>query len=585
MMVRQIAWKVGGQQGEGIESTGEIFAKTLNRLGYHLYGYRHFSSRIKGGHTNNNIRISTTPVQAIADQVDILVAFDQESIDFCFHELRPGAIILAESTIQPHLPPGKDVILCPLPLIALATEAGAARMKNMVAIGASLALLGISSKLCQDVIREIFSAKGDTVVNSNLVALQSGETALRALFPEQHPDLHLAPGDGQKRLFMIGNETTALGLLAGGCRFMSAYPITPASDIMEYLTKKLPQFGGIMVQTEDEIAAVTMAIGANHAGVRAITASSGPGLALMTEAIGLAGMTETPLVVIDVQRAGPSTGMPTKEEQADLLAMLHASPGEIPKIVIAPDSAEAAFYDSIEALNLAEEFQCPVILLSDLQLGMAQQTISDLDYGRIQIRRGKLDLHPQLPEQLEPIPCKRFALSDDDISPRFLPGVKNGIFHVTGLEHDELGRPAEGAANRQVQTEKRLRKLDSLHFADPVRLDQRHATPDLLLVGWNATGGAIAEARERLEADNISANCAQVRLLQPFPAATLAPLLATARQVVVIEQNATGQLAQLLRMNLPESAAKIVSLCKYDGNPFKPGEIDAGIREVLHGHS
>jgi 2-oxoglutarate ferredoxin oxidoreductase subunit alpha len=584
-MVQQVAWKVGGQQGEGIESTGEIFAKTLNRLGYHLYGYRHFSSRIKGGHTNNNIRISTTAVQAIADQVDILVAFDQESIDFCFDELRPGAMILAESAIQPHLPPGKDVILCPLPLTALATEAGAARMKNMVAVGASLSLLGISSELCQDVVREIFAAKGEAVVNSNLVALQSGETALRALFPEQHPDLRLPPGDGRKRLFMIGNEAAALGALAGGCRFMAAYPITPASDIMEYLTKKLPQFGGVMVQTEDEIAAVTMAIGANHAGVRAITASSGPGLALMTEAIGLAGMTETPLVVIDVQRAGPSTGMPTKEEQADLLAMLYAGPGEIPKIVIAPDSAEAAFYDAIEALNLAEEFQCPVILLSDLQLGMAQQTLPDLDYGRIQIRRGKLDLHPQLPEQIEPVPCKRFLLSDDGISPRFLPGVKNGIFHVTGLEHDEIGRPAEGAANRQAQTEKRLRKLDSLTFTDPVRIDQRHTTPDLLLVGWNATAGAINEARERLEADGITANCAQVRLLHPFPTPTLTPLLAAARQVIVIEQNATGQLAQLLRMNLPESAEKIVSLRKYDGNPFKPGEINSGIREVLHGHS
>lgn len=583
-MVQQIAWKVGGQQGEGIESTGEIFAKTLNRLGYHLYGYRHFSSRIKGGHTNNNIRISTTPVQAIADQVDILVAFDQESIDFSFHELRPGAMIIAESNLQPHLPAGTNVILCPLPLTALATEAGAAQMKNMVAVGASLALLGLASELCQDVVREIFAAKGEAIVTANLVALQSGETALRALFPEQHSDLQLAPGDGTKRLFMIGNETVALGALAGGCRFMAAYPITPASDIMEYLTKKLPLFGGVMVQTEDEIAAVTMAIGANHAGVRAITASSGPGLALMTEAIGLAGMTETPLVIIDVQRAGPSTGMPTKEEQADLLAMLYASPGELPKIVIAPDSAEAAFYDTIAALNLAEEFQCPVILLTDLQLGMAQQTISDLDYQRIFIRRGTLDLHPELPEQREPIPCQRFALNDSGISPRFLPGVKNGIFHVTGLEHDEVGRPAEGAANRRAQMEKRLRKLDALDFADPVRIDQRHATPDLLLIGWNGTGGAISEARERLEADGITVNCAQVRLLLPFPIAPLAPLLAAARQVIVIEQNATGQLAQLLRMHLTGSAAKIVSLRKYDGNPFKAGEIDARIREVLHGH-
>lgn len=582
-MVQQVSWKVGGQQGEGIESTGEIFAKTLNRLGYHLYGYRHFSSRIKGGHTNNNIRISTTPVQAIADQIDILVAFDQETIDFCFHELRPGGVIIAESAMQPHLPQEGGITLCSLPLTAIATEVGSAQMKNMVAVGASLALLGIARDSCQEVIRAIFAHKGEEIVSRNLLALQRGEAALRALQPQQRPNLQLAPGDGKRRLFMIGNEAIALGALAGGCRFMAAYPITPASDIMEYLTKKLPQFGGAMIQTEDEIAACTMAIGANHAGVRAITASSGPGLALMMEAIGLAGMTETPLVVIDVQRAGPSTGMPTKEEQSDLLAMLYGSPGEMAKIVIAPDSAEAAFYDTIEALNLAEEFQCPVILLADLQLGMAQQTIPDLDDQRIEIRRGKLDLLPQRPAADEVTAYQRFALTTDGISPRLLPGTANGIFHVTGLEHNEAGLPAEAAANRRTQMEKRLGKLASLHFAEPLRLDQRHAAPDLLLIGWNGTGGAIAEARERLEANGVTVNCAQVRLLHPFPTTALAPLLAASKQVCVIEQNATGQLAQLLRMNMG-SAKEIVSLRKYDGNPFKPEEIYSQVNEVLHGH-
>lgn len=579
-MVEQLSWKVGGQQGEGIESTGEIFARTLNLLGYHLYGYRHFSSRIKGGHTNNNLRISTTPVQAIADHVDILVAFDQESIDFCLHELRPGAVIIAESAIAPHLPPGKDITLYPLPLTALAEEVGSAQMKNMVAIGASLALLGIPGENARKVLREIFAAKGEEIISSNLAALQRGENALHATFPGERPDLCLAPGDGQKRLFMIGNHTVALGALAGGCRFISAYPITPASDIMEYLTKKLPLYGGAMVQTEDEIAAATMAIGANYAGVRAVTSSSGPGLALMMEAIGLAGITETPLVVIDVQRAGPSTGMPTKEEQSDLLAMIYGSPGEFPKIVIAPDSAEAAFYDTIEALNLAEEFQCPVIVLTDLQIGMAQQTIPHLDYERIIVRRGKLERS----SGAEGSPYKRYALTADGISPRLLPGEKGGVSHTTGLEHTESGLPAEAVAIRLAQMEKRSRKLDTLHFADPLRNIAPHAAPDLLLIGWNATGGAIAEARNRLEAEGISVNTVQVRLLHPFPATELAPLLAAAKRVCVIEQNATGQLAQLLRLHLG-NAEKIVSLRKYDGNPFKPGEIHSRIREVLHGHS
>ena len=279
--------------------------------------------------------------------------------------------------------------------------------------------------------------------------------------------MELDKADGQKRLFMIGNDAIALGAIAGGCRFMAAYPITPASEIMEYLIKKLPALGGAVIQTEDEIAAATMAIGANYGGVRAITASAGPGLSLKMEAIGLSGMTETPLVIVDTQRGGPSTGLPTKQEQSDLMAMIYGTHGEIPKIVLAPSTVQEAFYDTAEAFNLAEEYQCPVIILSDLQLSLGKQTVEPLEFDKVEIRRGKL-ITEDLPEIENKGYFKRYEVTEDGVSPRVIPGVKNGIHHVTGVEHDETGKPSESAVNRNLQMDKRFRKVEKIKFDTPV---------------------------------------------------------------------------------------------------------------------
>ncbi|HDR6783022.1 TPA: 2-oxoacid:acceptor oxidoreductase family protein, partial [Bacillus thuringiensis] len=348
-MISQLSWKVGGQQGEGIESTGEIFCIALNRLGYYLYGYRHFSSRIKGGHTNNKIRVSTTEVRAISDDLDILIAFDQETIDFNFHELRPGGIVVADAKFNPTIPDNTDVNLYVIPFTDIALELGTSLMKNMVAVGASSAVLGLDETAYLDVVEEIFGRKGEQVVQKNMDAIKRGSQYMKELLGEKVNMMQLEKADGKKRMFMIGNDAIAFGAVAGGARFMSAYPITPASEIMEYLIKKLPKVGGTVIQTEDEIAACTMAIGANYAGVRTLTASAGPGLSLMMEAIGLAGITETPLVIVDTQRGGPSTGLPTKQEQSDLMAMIYGTHGEIPKIVMAPSTVEEAFYDIVEA--------------------------------------------------------------------------------------------------------------------------------------------------------------------------------------------------------------------------------------------
>jgi 2-oxoglutarate/2-oxoacid ferredoxin oxidoreductase subunit alpha len=579
-MKEQLSWKVGGQQGEGIESTGEIFSMALNRLGYFLYGYRHFSSRIKGGHTNNKIRVSTTQVRAIADDLDILVAFDQETIDVNYKELHSAGVIIADAKFKPVKPEDTEASLYVIPFTELATELGTSLMKNMVAVGSTCAVLNLDPTVFKEVVDEIFGRKGDTVVEKNMEAIKQGFETMKSELGDKVGSLQLKEADGNKRMFMIGNDAIALGALAGGVRLMAAYPITPASEIMEYLIKKLPMVGGTVIQTEDEIAAATMAIGANYGGIRSFTASAGPGLSLMMEAIGLSGMTEQPLVVVDTQRGGPSTGLPTKQEQSDLMAMIYGTHGEIPKIVLAPSTVQEAFYDTVEAFNLAEEYQCPVIILSDLQLSLGKQTVEPLDYSKVEIRRGKLAANESELEELEPKKYyKRFEVTEDGVSPRVIPGMKNGIHHVTGVEHDETGKPSESPVNRQAQMDKRMRKLEKIKFKKPIHTRAPHEEADLLLVGFNSTRGVIEEAMGRLEADGLKVNHAHVRLIHPFPATELEPLMQSARKVVVIENNATGQLANIIKMNVGYGN-KIVKMTKYDGTPYLPNEIHSRCKEL-----
>ncbi|MDM5207366.1 2-oxoacid:acceptor oxidoreductase subunit alpha [Cytobacillus kochii] len=577
-MVKQLSWKVGGQQGEGIESTGEIFSIALNRLGYYLYGYRHFSSRIKGGHTNNKIRVSTSQTRSVADDLDVLVAFDQETIDVNYKELHDGGIILADAKFNPVKPEDTNAILLSVPFTQLATDLGTSLMKNMVAVGSTCAVLNLDVEVFKEVVEEIFARKGQAVVDKNMEAIKAGYDTTVEQLGKTDGLMQLDEADGKKRMFMIGNDAIALGALAAGSRFMAAYPITPASEIMEYLIKKLPELGGTVIQTEDEIAAATMAIGANYAGVRAFTASAGPGLSLKMESIGLAGITETPLVIVDTQRGGPSTGLPTKQEQSDLMAMIYGTHGEIPKIVLAPSTVQEAFYDTAEAFNLAEEYQCPVIVLSDLQLSLGKQTVEPLNFNEVEIRRGKLQ--GDLPEIDSKEYFKRYEVTEDGVSPRVIPGMKYGIHHVTGVEHDQSGKPSESAANRIQQMDKRFRKIENVKFNTPVYKNAPHEEADLLLVGFISTRGAIEEAITRLEADGLKVNHAHIRLIHPFPTDELMPLVASAKKVVVVENNATGQLANIIKMNVGH-ANKIIKYNKYDGNPFLPHEIHTKCKELF----
>lgn len=579
-MKAQVSWKVGGQQGEGIESTGEIFATAMNRKGYYLYGYRHFSSRIKGGHTNNKIRVSTTPVHAISDDLDILIAFDQETIVLNHHEMREDSVILADSKAKPEKPEDCKAQFIVLPFTEIAKELGTPLMKNMVAIGATAALMQLQTETFETLIQNMFEKKGDKVVQLNIEALNEGYRVMSEQRENITGDFILEEGSGAPHLYMIGNDAIGLGAITGGSRFMAAYPITPASEIMEYMIDNLPKVNGTVIQTEDEIAAATMAIGANYAGVRAFTASAGPGLSLMMEAIGLSGMTETPLVIVNTQRGGPSTGLPTKQEQSDLMQMIYGTHGDIPKIVLAPTDAEDAFYLTVEAFNLAEEYQCPVIVLSDLQLSLGKQTVPNLDYQRVEIRRGATITEDIEREADDKAYFKRYALTESGVSPRPIPGVKGGIHHVTGVEHNEEGKPSEAANNRQAQMDKRMKKTEQLLIEAPVE-GQVEEEVDVLFIGFISTKGAIEEGVQRIKDAGHTAAHMQIRQLHPFPTETVQNAVNKAQKVIVVEHNYQGQLANIIKMNV-QLDDKLIKQTKYDGTPFLPKEIETKGLEIVN---
>ncbi|HJB78615.1 MAG TPA: 2-oxoacid:acceptor oxidoreductase subunit alpha [Candidatus Nosocomiicoccus stercorigallinarum] len=572
-MISQLSWKVGGQQGEGIESTGEIFSTTLNRMGYYLYSYRHFSSRIKGGHTNNNIRISTKEVRSISDHTNILVAFDQETIDINAAELVDNGVILADEKFNPEVDENLNVQLISVPFTEIANEHGSKLMKNMVAVGASAGLMHLDIDKFKDMIYTMFARKGEEIVNNNIEALNGGFNYIQERLNAIEGDFELEKVSERESLYLIGNDAIGFGALNAGVRFMAAYPITPASDIMEYMIEHLPKVDGTVIQTEDEISAVTMAIGSNYAGARSFTSSSGPGLSLMMESIGLSGMTETPLVIVDTMRGGPSTGLPTKQEQSDLMQMIYGTHGEIPKIILAPADVEDAFYLTTEAFNLADKYQAPVILLSDLQMSLGKQSANPFDLSKVEIDRGQI-----ITEDIENDGAyfERFKLTESGISDRPIPGVKGGIHHVTGVEHNPNGTPNESAVNRKEQMDKRMRKVKELSIDTPFKVNGEEES-DLLVISFLSGNGAVDEAVERV-GGNITT--IHMRQLFPVPIEALRPYLDGAKKVLVVEQNYTGQLFNVLKMNYHDHN-KMESFSKYDGTPLKPMEIERHIKQFM----
>ena len=578
-MQTEFGWKVGGEQGAGIDSTGEIFAWTMHRLGYYIFAYRHFMSRIKGGHTNYKIRVSDRAVGHHGDAVHMLVAFDEETVRVNWREVAEGGVVIADDAGKGFAPPdGRQVNLFRIPLTELAKQAGSGIMKNMVAVGVTAAIVGLIPEDFLPVIEERFGRKGRAIVESNLSAVRRGFEYYREHFSaalELPPRPATAPAN---HLYISGNEAVALGALAGGCRVLAQYPITPATEVMYWLVKHLPEYGGVVVQAEDEIAAVNMAIGANYGGTRAMTCTSGPGFSLMMEALGLAGMSETPLVIVDVQRSGPSTGLPTKTEQSDLSEALYGSHGEFPRIVLAPATVEQCFAYTAEAFNLAETYQCPVIVMTDLYMGMSKSSTDDLDVGGVNIRRGKLLATDDL-SGVQRGAFRRYEVTEDGISPRAVPGQRGGRFIALGNEHDEFGFEMEDQAMRRAQMDKRARKLRAFQTDSGVAAQ---GGPDALLtlVGFGSTRGVIDEARQALTRQGLSVSHVHLTVLAPFPAEALREYVEKSGVVLVVEVNSHGQLADQIRLHLGQHG-KIQSCLKYDGDPLLTTDILKRVSEVM----
>ena len=577
-------WKVGGAQGEGIDSTGEIFALTLHRLGYYIYTYRHFMSVIKGGHTNYKVRVSPAMRRHRGDGLDLLVAFDQGSIDFSLSEMSPGSAIIYDSTaFEAHIPADRDITLVPIPLTQMARDMGMVIMKNMVAIGASAALVGLPRDAFESYLQERFGKKGGSIVETNRKVLAAGYDHALANTLWRHPLPELpAASRGKRRLFLHGNDAIALGAVAAGCRIVAAYPITPATEILYSVLKLLPQYGGVVLQAEDEIAACQMAIGAGYAGVRAMTSTSGPGFSLMSESLGLAGASETPLVIVDVMRAGPSTGMPTKTEQADAFHAIYSAHGEIQRIVLTPATVEDAFYGMQRAFNLADQYQVPVIVLIDLILGLSKQTVEveDIDFNRIAIDRGKL---MTTQAEVDAVVArlgeyKRYELTEDGVSPRAMPGLQQAVHMVLSYEHDESGNEMEERGMRVKQTRKRFGKMKTLDTSWSLRRTGPE-NPDLLLVGWGSSEGQLAEAREELSRGGLQVAHLQVGALHPLPAEALRKEIEAAGRVLVFETNYEGQLLELIKQKIGHFD-NVQSRLKFDGDPFYVAEVVAMAQAV-----
>lgn len=571
-----IAWKIGGDQGEGIDSTGDVLATVLNRMGYYVYGYKSFSSRIKGGHTHYKVRISTVPVAAPTLKTDILVALNQETIDKNAHEL-DGGLLLADSAFEPAVADSVKAHLLRLPLTEMAKDLGSVVMRNMVAVGASVALLNLPVEPFADYVAAKFARKGEAVMEANRRAVKAGYDAVR----EQYPHLLTfslgkpTPGD---RIVVTGNELTALGALAGGCRIFCGYPITPASDIMEALAKWFPLVGGAVVQMEDELGSIVAAIGAGFAGARAMTATSGPGISLMQESIGLASMAEIPVVIVDTQRGGPSTGMPTKQEQSDLLALLNGGHGEGPRIVLTPGSPEETYEDAVEAFNLAETYQNPVIIATDLSLALWKQTVerSVVQSPAVPIERGRVVSQEELLAMGKDV-FERYQLTADGISPRSLPGEKYGQYLATGSEHSLTGKVNEDPKNRVRMMNKRLEKIQGVNRQRIGIKYEGPADAELVFLGINSTVGVIREAKAMLEAEGHRVAIAWLRTLSPFPTDQVREALAKAARVMVVEQNATHQLLTWMRAQ-GAADGRFESFVKYDGVPMAPEEVVAAAR-------
>jgi len=578
--IADISVMIAGRAGDGVLFTGNVLAKVLKAQGWEVTTYRDFPSNIRGEPTSYTIRASLNKIYGRSDDIDVLMAFDCASVINRAEDLAKGGILLCDGLrlARLALPKSKGTTHHRFPLRKLARHNfGKEIFKNMIALGALCYILDLDFSILEKIISEVFLArKGEEIVQKNIQAIHLGCKQAKKIV-EKKKIYPLLKKKDENRLILSGDEAIAFGALAAGCRFFAAYPICPASEIWQWLTKYLSEFNGIVVQTEDELAALNMALGASYAGARAMTSTSGPGASLMMEAFSLSGIGEIPIVIVDVQRAGPSTGMPTKTEQSDLSQWIYGSHGDFPRIVLSPGTVDECFDFTVKAFNLAEKYQCPVILLTEQDYGQNFYSAKKFDIRKVEIERGKLLSQEDLINIKD---YKRYELTSDGVSPRALPGMRNGLHMVESNEHDEKGYRDEDPENRIRMMQKRMKKLETVSrdLIPPRIWGERDA--EIGIIGFGSTFGPIQEAIAQLKERRIRAKYLQMRTLWPFPAKRVEQFVAGCREIFVIENNYSGQLGSLLKSPI-KSPVKIKNILKYSGQSFRPVEISTQIRKTL----
>jgi len=560
-----ISIKIGGEAGQGIQTVGQLLALVCRQAGLYVMAINDFESRIRGGHSFFQVRISDRPVQAPDHRIHLLVALDEKTAKAHAAELVPGGIILMEKEGGLN----KDVV--PVPFIELAKQTGARITSNTVAAGACLAILGAPFGILKQILSEQFGQKSKDILEKNIKAAELGYGAVK------RTSFKWAFGWKKTRprgILMEGSKAVALGALAGDCRVGAFYPMSPATSIMAHLASFAGHCPVVVEQAEDEIAAVNMVIGASFAGARAMTATSGGGFSLMVEGLGLAAITETPIVIINAQRPGPATGLPTRTAQADLHFVIRASQDEFPRFVFAPGTPEEAYDMTARAFNLSEKYQVPAIVLVDQYFNDSLFTIEQPLEAPRKIERfvvGDKDMK-------SPGAYQRFAITPSGVSPRALPCKGKALVVVSSDEHREDGHISETISDRVRMVDKRQAKWPAM--LSEMRPPQGyHADSDILLIGWGSTKGAIREAVDGLREKGLDAGSLHITDLWPFPDSAVKTALQKKKKIIMVEQNTTAQLGQLIRQQTGMDFSG--AILKYDGRPFYPKEIIEGVQKKM----
>lgn len=527
--MKDIVVRIGGEGGEGVISCGELLTTALARSNYEVFTFRTYPAEIKGGPAMFQVRSNDEPVLSLGNLADILVTFNEEAFQLHGHTLKPNGLLIYDPA---HYQPQGTFEAYGVPLDEMTLNVVKSKLgKNVVALGAIARVLGLSTNLLDQLIKDRFGKKGDIVVQKNKDALQAGYHFVEQHpFKKQLPQFEAKPSE-TKRVVMSGNEALSIGAINAGCRYFGGYPITPASDILEFMERDLPKFGGSVVQTEDEISAIASIVGASYAGKKAMTATAGPGLSLMVEILGLATMAEIPCLIVDAQRGGPSTGLPTKMEQSDLNLAVFGSHGDAPRIVIAPGDVEECLYYIVKAFNLSEKYQLPVIFLTDQSLAHRTQTFHWPDFSKVPVINRVLPTADQLKEY------RRYQLTDNGVSPMSIPGMEGGCYAATGLEHTERGNPNFTAKMHATMSTKRAKKIEEASKESGFTARFGLPKAKIGIIGWGSTQGALREATELANKEGMSVAHLQVKMVSPLPEAEIKAFLDSVEKVVVAEIN------------------------------------------------